>query len=261
MQRGVMLARTACFLIALTFSLLLPSTSMAIDEDKVLDRLPTLYANPPACGPGSDHAFWTRTFAINPNDGYKVRYSRFGCAPGAKGAIVIAPGRTEPAYEYYETALDFIALGYGPIYAVDHRGQGLSPRLLTDPLKGHVDRFEDYIDDFTIVVDDIQKDLSVMGAGDAPLFFTSNSLGGAIGIGYFQALADGNPFDAATLLGPMIHVNYISFVDTDSSRLALRIYSERGASLQANVRCRVGRGMEGRKMYRLRQCRGFRSLC
>ena len=188
--------------------------------------------------PETGAQFWTRHLAVNPKDGYRVRYSRFGCEPGTHGAILIAPGRTEPAYEYYETALDFVALGYGPIYAVDHRGQGLSPRLLNDPLKGHVTRFEDYVDDLETVVTAVLEDLDAAGPRP-PLHYTANSLGSAIGIGYLQRVGDKAPFASAALLGAMIHVNYISFAEKAPTRFNLATFSETGALAQARWRCSI----------------------
>ncbi|GGE49871.1 serine aminopeptidase domain-containing protein [Actibacterium pelagium] len=228
------------FKLITVLSLVFSSPAFALEEGKVFQTVVPLYSEDAPCSPEFAEPFWARKSVANPADDYVVRYSRFSCVIGDSGAILIAPGRTEPAYEYLETALDFIALGYGPIYAVDHRGQGLSPRMLKDPLKGHVARFEDYISDLDVVVSAMQADLSALGApADYPRFFTSNSLGGAIGIGYFQTNGAETPFAAAALLGPMIHVNYISFVDTDATWLALRTFSEFGANSQANLRCGV----------------------
>lgn len=187
-----------------------------------------------------DAPFWTRHLATNPQDGYRVRFSRFGCSKGEQGAIVVAPGRGESSVEYYETAIDLIALGYGPVYVVDHRGQGFSPRLLPDPDKAHVAAFADYVADFSAVVKAVADDLPALdGYRDGPLWFISNSMGGAIGLGYFQSVGADNPFAAAALAGPMIRVNYFSFVDREPTWLNLKLYSEYGALLQANWRCSV----------------------
>lgn len=230
---------TAAIGFVLVFCLGAVTGAQALEESTVFDTIKTRIAQDAACD-GSEEPFWHRQSITNPDDGYRVRYSRFGCTVGANGAIVISPGRTESSVEYYETALDFIALGYGPVYAVDHRGQGLSPRLLPDLSKGHVEAFEDYVADFAIVVDAVRAELAELNSGrEPPLFFISNSMGGAIGLGYFQAAGTDNPFTAAALSGPMIRVNYISFVDRPLSWLNLGIYSEFGALVQANWRCSI----------------------
>ncbi|MCP5086270.1 MAG: hypothetical protein GY952_05650 [Rhodobacteraceae bacterium] len=189
----------------------------ALEETAVFETIIARIEGDTPCEGGAE-PFWQRLIAQNPQDGYRVRYSRFGCKLGRKGVIIVAPGRTEASVEYYETAIDFIAMGYGPIYVVDHRGQGMSPRLLPDLSKGHIERFDDYVADFRAVVEAVQSDLSEFGGTSSPpLFFVSNSMGGAIGLGYFQVVGERNPFTAAVLAGPMIRVNYISFVDPQTA--------------------------------------------
>ncbi len=89
---------------------------------------------------------------------------------GAKGPVVILPGRGEPSFKYIEAAYDLFQKGYGPIYALDHRGQGLSDRLdfsvvnkkiVQFPLLrqsayiNHLDSFECYISDLKQFLDDV----------------------------------------------------------------------------------------------------------
>lgn len=224
-----------------TLALLVGGPVSALDEAVVFDEITAYLARDADCsetGPG-DLPGWERRVITVPRDGYRLRYSRFGCAPGARGALVISPGRSEPSYEYAETAIDFIARGFGPVYVVDHRGQGMSPRLLPDTDKSHVEDFDHYVEDFGLFVAAVQADLAALGAPGAPLYLTSNSMGGAIGIGYFQQTGADNPFTAAAFVSAMIHVNYISFTDKENSWLNLRIYSETGVALQSWWRCDV----------------------
>jgi len=203
--RAGLVALVGCAVTALS------APSHALDESVVFDTIVAHLEGGMACETG-DGPFWSRHVATNPQDGYRPRFSRFGCAPGPRGSVVIAPGRTEASVEYFETAIDLATRGFGPAYVVDHRGQGLSPRLLPDPHKGHVERFEDYIDEFEAVLDAIRGDLETMDAGAAvPLCFESNSMGGAIGLGHLQRVGDDGPFAAAALLGPMLHVSYLGF--------------------------------------------------
>ena len=164
----------------------------ALDEATVLEKTLAYLSRDADCTetttePATTQPGWERRVLTMPHDGYRLRYSRFGCAPGAKGALVIAPGRSEPSYEYAETAIDFIARGFAPVYVIDHRGQGLSPRLLEDPDKSHVEDFDDYIQDFTQFVAAVEADLLALGARpDLPLFLTSNSMGAPLPSAIFK---------------------------------------------------------------------------
>lgn len=78
-------------------------------------------------------------------DGVVIRYMRMTAASHKK-AIFIVPGRSESYSKYPEVVWDLFNCGYD-IFVMDHRGQGLSGRLLDDPQLGHVAQFSDYVDD------------------------------------------------------------------------------------------------------------------
>lgn len=151
---------------------------------------------------------------------YALKGSKVGSGLGEHGALVLAPGRAESSIEYFETAYDFIKKGFSPVYIIDHVGQGFSPRLIQDDYhKAHIHDFNDYVFALDAFVKAVEKDLNeVEGRKNPlkhpeakPLFFTSNSMGGAIGIGYFQMKGQDNPFKTAAILGPMLKVNYLGF--------------------------------------------------
>lgn len=216
----------------------LAAPALALEETTVFERTLAYLTRDADCAEATSEPGWERRVLTVPRDGYRLRYSRFGCAPGDRGALVIAPGRSEPSYEYAETAIDFIERGFAPVYVIDHRGQGLSPRLLPDTDKSHVEGFDDYIDDFAAFVAEVQADLNALDArADLPLFLTSNSMGGAIAIGYFQKVGADTPFAAAALVSAMIHVNYISYTDKPARWVNLRVYSETGVAVQGWWRC------------------------
>src|SRR4030095_13442910 len=79
----------------------------------------------------------------------------------AKGAIVIASGRTEAYLKYKELIFDLWNNGYS-IYIHDHRGQGSSDRELgvkSSPQKGHVEKFNFFVSDLRkFVTDVVEKD-------------------------------------------------------------------------------------------------------
>lgn len=85
--------------------------------------------------------------------GVPLRWVAFEARP-ERAALVVLPGRTEPVERYGEVAADLVPLGYS-LLVLDVRGQGRSGRLLgldqppgsPEFQKGHVERFEDYVDD------------------------------------------------------------------------------------------------------------------
>lgn len=129
--------------------------------------------------------------------GIELSYARL-IHPQERGAIVIANGRIEAYLKYRELVDDLYRYGYS-IYLWDHRGQGLSERLLEDRHIGHVDAFDDYIDDMHTIVEQI-----VVPANHSQLFLMGHSMGGAIATLYL----DRHPghFQAAALTAPMFGI-------------------------------------------------------
>lgn len=74
-----------------------------------------------------------------------VRFVRFRDEKNDR-VIVVCPGRIESYIKYAELAYDLFHLGFD-VLIIDHRGQGLSGRMLPDTHRGHVDNFSDYVDD------------------------------------------------------------------------------------------------------------------
>lgn len=136
---------------------------------------------------------------------YQVRYTRFGNGQGEKGSLVVSPGRTETSLKYAELAYDFIQKGYSPIFIIDHRGQGLSPRELENTNKGFVVDFNHYVDDFEDFVNQVVLKDSYT-AKDS-LYLIGHSMGVAITNIYNQRVGKSNPFKAAFFSGGMIKIN------------------------------------------------------
>ena len=180
--------------------------------------------------------FQTLKFKSRHNDPgdnpYYTRYTKYGCKSGAKGSAVVSPGRTESSLKYLETAYDLIERGYSPVFVIDHRGQGLSPRLLENTNIGHVKYFSHYVDDFEDFMNQI-----VMGknskANKKKLYLLSNSMGGAISILYFQRMRENSPIRHALLFGPMIKINFDG-VNLEDQR------TESGVRLQTSLLCLSG---------------------
>lgn len=142
-----------------------------------------------ADGPGDARCLWVRTA-----DARRLRLGVFDRA-GARGTVLVLPGRTEYIEKYAPLAAEFGRRGYAAA-ALDWRGQGLSDRQLPGrPMVGHVRRFTNY-----------QFDLAAMTEAAAalrlprPWYMLAHSMGGAIGL---RALCEGMGVAAAVFSAPM----------------------------------------------------------
>lgn len=97
-------------------------------------------------------------------------------ADGEAGAVVVVDGRTEFMAKYAEVFYDLRDSGF-TFYIYDHRGQGGSSRLLSDPQKGHVEHFDDYVEDLQLFLRTVVKP-----AQQNTVFLLSHSMGGAISV-------------------------------------------------------------------------------
>ena len=113
---------------------------------------------------------------------------------GARGTVLLFPGRTEYIEKYGRTAQELLARGYATL-TIDWRGQGLSDRSLSDVLTGHVHEFSDYQKD----VRALRRLAEALGV-PRPLHLLAHSMGGAIGL---RALHDGLDVAAAAFSAPM----------------------------------------------------------
>lgn len=138
-------------------------------------------------GPDDVRAHWLTT-----SDGVNIRV---GVWPtGARGTVLLFPGRTEYIEKYGLAAKDLRDRGYATM-AVDWRGQGLSARLLDNRAIGHVGRFRDYQSDVKAMV----RAASDLGL-PRPFYLMSHSMGGAIAL---RALIEGLGVRAAVFSAPM----------------------------------------------------------
>jgi len=141
-----------------------------------------------ADGPEDGQAFW-----VTARDGVRLRLGVFA-ASAPKGTVLLFPGRTEYIEKYGRAAADFEQRGFATL-VIDWRGQGLSERLLSDPMSGHVDNFRDYQTDVAAMLETAEAlDLP------QPYYMLAHSMGGCIGL---RALIDGAPVAAAGFSAPM----------------------------------------------------------
>lgn len=123
-----------------------------------------------------------------------IRYVCF-TSPSHHKAVLIAPGRTESYIKYQEVAWDLFSCGYD-VFIIDHRGQGLSGRMLADSHLGHVEKFSDYVDDLQRLYQ-----LELTNKRYQLRFALAHSMGAAIVTLLLQRQA--NLFDASALVAPM----------------------------------------------------------
>ena len=106
-----------------------------------------LVETPAAPAPPGGEAAWFRGAG-----GARLRAALFEPKPGLpRGSIILSGGRTEPIEKYYETIADFLDRGF-VVLVHDWRGQGLSHRDLTDPLKGHANGYKAFLDDYRLLL-------------------------------------------------------------------------------------------------------------
>jgi lysophospholipase len=116
--------------------------------------------------------------------------------PASKIGVVISNGRTESFIKYKELIYDLWKQPDFSIYILDHRGQGLSGRMLPNPQMGYVRDFGDYVADLKTFVDTVVKP-----AGHQSLALLAHSMGGAIASLYLEEFP--NDFAVSVLSAPM----------------------------------------------------------
>ncbi|MCA2978472.1 MAG: alpha/beta fold hydrolase, partial [Myxococcaceae bacterium] len=119
--------------------------------------------------------------------------------PAEKAAVVLLTGRTEPVRKYAELLDDLNRAGFST-FAMDHRGQGASGRMLPNPQKGYVGSFDDYVTDVHTFISTV-----VRPATDKKVFVVAHSMGGAVAV----LASDLYPTDAdgMVLSSPMLEIN------------------------------------------------------
>ncbi|MEM6355786.1 MAG: alpha/beta hydrolase [Pseudomonadota bacterium] len=85
---------------------------------------------------------WAEGLSLTASDGVSLRAAVWN-PEGARGLALLFTGRTEFLEKASPTAAALASRGFA-VASLDWRGQGLSERLLPEPMKGHVPRFEDF---------------------------------------------------------------------------------------------------------------------
>lgn len=121
-----------------------------------------------------------------------------------KESIVIVSGRSEGYLKYQELCFDLYQQGFN-IFIIDHRGQGISERMLENSHKGYVENFDYYSLDLATFINGIVKQTIATNDLNKKPYLLAHSMGGAISIRYLQVASD--TIKAAVISSPMIAIN------------------------------------------------------
>ncbi len=142
--------------------------------------------------PGFDWPAGARACWLHAADGVRLRVAVYGT--GARGTILLFPGRTEVIEKYGHLAPALMAGGFG-LSAIDWRGQGLSDRAAPGLTLGHVGDFAEYQRDLAAWV----AALPALGLA-GPYVVLAHSMGGCIAL---RALVSGFAARAVAFSAPM----------------------------------------------------------
>jgi lysophospholipase len=115
-----------------------------------------------------------------------------------KAVVFICPGRIEAALKYQELVWQLAQENYA-VAVVDHRGQGFSDRLSNNPHHGHIDQFQDFVDDLEAVVQHATQYVAGL-----PQYLFAHSMGGAIAALYLAQHP--HSIQKALLSSPMLGI-------------------------------------------------------
>jgi lysophospholipase len=155
-----------------------------------LTQAAPLIATPAAPIPPGGAAEW-----FTGAGGARLRAAIFRPLGAARGSVVVSPGRTEPIEKYFEVVRELQDRGF-VVLVHDWRGQGLSKRLLADPMHGHASGFRDFLTDYDRLLAAFEDRLP------RPWIALGHSMGGCLTL---LALATGEErFAGAILSAPML---------------------------------------------------------
>lgn len=121
-------------------------------------------------------------------------------ADESRGTVLIVHGFTESIPKYRELIYYFLKDGLN-VVIYEHRGHGLSTRLIKELGYVYVRRFDDYANDMDAVVNRVVAELP------GPYYLYSHSMGGGISALYLER--GGTFFKKAVLSSPMVEIKHM----------------------------------------------------
>lgn len=144
--------------------------------------------------------FWEKNAVFHSFNGVNNKQvSTVSLLAGNSNVIVISQGRNESVLKYKELAFELSQQGYD-LYLIDHRGQGFSERLGGDSDRGHVENFQNYVDDFNTYISSLELESRYQHR-----YLLSHSMGGTINALYLEQFK--HPFQASAFFSPMFLIN------------------------------------------------------
>lgn len=136
----------------------------------------------------------------------KIHYAHYATNKNANQCIVIVPGKGEPLVKYAEV-IQTLNSGFNKnkyqFFIIDHRGMGMSERILKkkplDEFKTHVDFFDNYVLDLKMLMDEV-----VMNAKCQSIYGLAHSMGGAVALGFEKEFP--GYFTKLALVSPMLKI-------------------------------------------------------
>lgn len=145
--------------------------------------------------PGNDIPEGAEEHWFEGRGGVKIRVLTAPSTNGPpRGSVIVAPGRTEFIEKYFEVLRELQARGFA-VFCIDWRGQGLSGRETSNPLKSHFTSFDDPVNDLATALRLLAHKLP------RPHLVLAHSMGGAIVLRALQTRRV--EVDAAVFTAPM----------------------------------------------------------
>ena len=139
-------------------------------------------------------------FTFRSSDGIHELSAACFPAVNPKGVLVMVNGRSESWLKYVPLYQKLNRVGY-TVYSYDHRGQGLSPRLVPgNPQIGYVDEFSAYSRDLGLFLDEVRR-----RENSRRISLIGNSMGGAVIVDWISG-HDDRGIDKIVLCSPMFRI-------------------------------------------------------
>jgi lysophospholipase len=135
---------------------------------------------------------------VTTSDGFKLR-AMAARVSKSRGTVIILGGRADFMERYFETMRDMMSRGFC-VASLDLRGQGGSQRLVDGPLRGHINRFEQYDEDVRSFMTQV-----VLPDCPPPYYAVAHSTGGNV---ILRALRSRNWFKKCILVSPLLGLKY-----------------------------------------------------
>ena len=139
----------------------------------------------------------------------RLKFIQFGKKKGVKGSLVFVTGFNENMLMYLELYHDLYSQGWSPIYSYDHRGHGLSDRLLKNRNVGYVEDWSFYAQDLQTFLEIIQSHPQLDSRN---LYLIAHSMGANVATTLFQSERDQQElFNALVFSSPYFGIYSMGF--------------------------------------------------